>query len=115
MKKIYVPIAIGILALVILIVNYAVMQPISQQQYRDLEQMLPAYGLMNIQVTPENLDKIVSEAWAYGLEFNYEWYNLYEAYIMTQNEILLVSTVCMGIAIICFGIAVYLILRKMLF
>jgi len=104
MKKTYVLIAIGILALVILIVNYVVMQPISQQQYRDFEQMLPTYGLTGSLSYYGSIDKAMEEG---GLMFNYEWYNLYEAYIVTQNEILIVSAVCVSVAIICFSIAVY--------
>ena len=71
---------IGILALVLLIVNYSITYLIGQQQFKTF----------------------ISELYRYGLQFSYGWQTLSNAYNVTINETYLVSFICVAIALICF-------------
>ncbi|NIO37355.1 hypothetical protein GTO27_06585 [Candidatus Bathyarchaeota archaeon] len=103
MKKKHLPIAIGISALVLAFVSYEVLYQISQQQYDALNESLRAHGLSG------TLEQYGSIEEAMGsVQFSYELKSLYDAYIVTMNEIYAVPMICIAVATICFSFSIAL-------
>lgn len=109
MNKNLILVAIGILALVIALMNYMIMNPIAQQHHETFKAMLNQFGY---QGNPENYGSI-EETIKNGLQFSYEWKRVYDAYQTTLTEIYLVSAICVAIALICFYYAGYKYLRSL--
>ena len=104
MKRTYILIIIGFLALLIALANYMTSYPIAQQQYEEFKSVLSDYGLMGDYEYYGSIEEAMRSG---GLQFSYEWKNLYDAYSLTMTEIYIMSLVCISIAILSFMIAVY--------
>jgi hypothetical protein len=108
-KKIAVSGAIGTLALVLLLVNYQIMEPMAQQQYSAFKSVLNSYGLDGDYEYYGSVEEAMRNG---GLQFNYEWQRLYDAYNLTTTEIYAVSIICILVAVLSFSYAFYKWQRK---
>jgi hypothetical protein len=108
-KKIAVSGAIGTLALVLLLVNYQIMEPIAQQQYSAFKSVLGSYGLNGDYEYYGSIEEAMRSG---GLQFNDEWKRLYDAYSLTMTEIYAVSTICILVAALSLCYAFYKWQRK---
>ena len=104
-KKIIVLCTIGILAFLLLIVNYQTMEPMAQQQYMEFKSVLNSYGLVGDYEYYGSIDEAMKSG---GLQFNYEWKRLYDAYSLTKTEIYAVSIISVLVAVFSFSYAFYI-------
>jgi hypothetical protein len=105
-KKLAILFTIGILALVLLIANYQIMQQTAQRQYIEFKSVLNAYGLKGDYEYYGSIEEAMESG---GLVFNYEWKNLYDAYSLTITEIYAVSIICILVAVFSFSYVLYII------